>query len=136
MNYSLLAEDLFSNLVKTSNAPFRKQTRDFCMGETGILFYLLYHPDGVNAGELSEQLDITTGRVATALNTLEKKKMIKRISDLKDKRKVIIHITDMGKHTVLTKQRRGIGCVEELLQKLGEEDAGELARIMRRLITF
>lgn len=136
MDYTPLAASLFSSLVKTSNAPFQKESRNFCMGEMGILSYLNFCCDGVTAGELSENLDVSTGRVAAALNTLEKKNMIKRNHDISDKRRVIVNITDSGKKAVLKKRRHGILCTEEMLRALGEDDAREFVRIMQRIISL
>lgn len=136
MNYTLLAADLFTSLVKVSNAPFQKEARDFSVGEMGVLACLNFRSDGVSAGELSEYLDVSTGRVAAALNTLEKKNMIRRSRGNADKRKVIVHITDIGRAAVLKKQQQGILCISKMLQNLGEDDAREFARIMQKIISL
>lgn len=136
MNYTLLAADLFTSLVKVSNAPFQKEARDFSVGEMGVLACLNFRSDGVSAGELSEYLDVSTGRVAAALNTLEKKNMIRRSRGNTDKRKVIVHITDIGRAAVLKKQQQGILCISKMLQNLGEDDAREFARIMQKIISL
>lgn len=134
MDYNSLAADLFSSLVKSSNAPFQKEPRDFSMGEMGILVYLNFICDGVSSGELSDRLEVSTGRVAAALNTLEKKKMIERNRDFGDRRRVIVNITESGKRTVLKKHSHGVSCVEEILKNLGENDAKEFVRIMEKII--
>lgn len=136
MNYTLLAADLFTSLVKVSNAPFQKEARDFSVGEMGVLACLNFRSNGVSAGELSEYLDVSTGRVAAALNTLEKKNMIRRSRGNTDKRKVIVHITDIGRAAVLKKQQQGILCISKMLQNLGEDDAREFARIMQKIISL
>lgn len=65
-------------------------------GLNGICFYLTNYPDGINSGELSDKLDVSTARIAFALNKLEDKGYISRTSNAEDKRKVNVCLTDDG----------------------------------------
>ena len=66
-------------------------------GERGILGLLgKSYPDPLSSGDLAEKMFIGTGRVGNALKSLEKKGLIYRKKDEKDKRKVWVHLTDLG----------------------------------------
>lgn len=134
MDYRALANDLFSSLAKSSKAPFQKAPRDISHGEIGILVYLCMVQNGISSGDLSKFLNITTGRVATALNSLEKKKLIERSGDPQDKRKVLVYVTEAGRCMAMEKHEKGMIEIENMLRLLGENDAKELVRIVKRVI--
>jgi DNA-binding MarR family transcriptional regulator len=58
-----------------------KKTNEFSQGEVKLLEYLYIFQDGITAGELSDKINISTARVATILNGLEKKHLIRRCAD-------------------------------------------------------
>jgi MarR family transcriptional regulator, organic hydroperoxide resistance regulator len=79
---------------------------------------VLWEREGMIQSELSAQVGIMTPATVSALNTLEKRKLIQRRSDPDDKRKIRIYLTPEGKRlerelmpiaqTVLAEQVRGI----------------------------
>jgi len=133
MDYRELAIELFINMRKIAKMPIQKKIGDITQGEMMILGYLISKKDGVSAGELSEKLDLTTPRVASALNSLSKKGFIERSRNPSDKRIVIVNITAAGKKIILERREEAVSMAEQLLQKLGERDASELIRIMKRI---
>lgn len=133
MNYNRLADDLFDGLVRYSQTRFCAVPAEFSTGEVGVLVHLSMMTDDASAGELSERLGLSTARVAAVLNTLEKKKMITRRRSAKDRRKVFVHITDYGRELVNKKRHEGLECAEALLERLGENDARALVRIVGRI---
>ena len=134
MNFNKLATELFEYIAKAPKVPL-EEPRDFTKGEMGILVYLHFIKDGVTSGELSEELSVSTGRVATVLKSLENKGMIVRNSNLTDKRRVHVFITDTGKELVHEKHLEGIARMEKVLEKLGEEDAKEFIRLIKKVIS-
>ena len=69
------------------------------------------------------------------LKSLENKGMIVRNSNLTDKRRVHVFITDTGKELVHEKHLEGIARMEKVLEKLGEEDAKEFIRLIKKVIS-
>lgn len=134
MEYNTLADELFSSMAQTSKLPFQQMPHDYSKGEMGILVYLTRLEEGVTSGELSDGLNISTGRVASALNNLEKKNMIRRSRDKSDRRRVIVNITEQGRKTLAKKRAQGVSCAERILENIGKEDAGEFVRIMKKII--
>ncbi len=113
--------------------PFQKKVGDITQGERRILGYLTSERDGLTAGELSKKLNFSTPRVASVLKSLEKKEFIERVRDSKDKRVVVVHITEIGKSFVLEEHDKAMEMLEELLENLGEKDTKELIRILTRI---
>ena len=134
MDYKQLATELFEYVAKSSKLPL-EEPREFSRGEMGILVYLYFIKDGMTSGELSEILSVSTGRVAAALKNLEKKALIVRSSNPSDKRKVHVFITDAGKKLVDDKHHKGIAMTEKVLKKLGEQDAKEFVRLIKRVLS-
>ncbi|WP_045522090.1 MarR family winged helix-turn-helix transcriptional regulator [Neobacillus niacini] len=133
MDYKLLAEELFHILTRTAKLPFQKKVDDLSHGERRILGYLTFGKNGVPSGDLSDKLDLTTPRVASALNSLAKKGFIERNKDEIDKRMVIVTITEPGKSFIMEEYNKLISMMQQTLQKLGEKDAQELIRIIKRI---
>jgi MarR family transcriptional regulator, organic hydroperoxide resistance regulator len=133
MDYKALAEELFHIMTRTAKLPFQKKVDDLSHGERRILGYLTFGKNGVPSGDLSEKLDLTTPRVASALNSLAKKGYIERNRDENDKRMVIVSITESGKSFMMEEYNKLISMMQQTLQKLGENDSLELIRIIKRI---
>jgi MarR family transcriptional regulator, organic hydroperoxide resistance regulator len=133
MDYKALANELVNNMMKSPKMQFQKKVDDLSQGEKRILGYLTFWNNGVSSGELSERLFLSTPRVASALNSLSKKGFIERKRDENDKRIVIVTITETGKNFVMEEHEEAISMLEKTLQKLGEKDAKEFVRILKRI---
>lgn len=137
MDYRALANELISNMTKNPKMPFQKKVDDLSHGERRILGYLTFFKNGgASSGELSEKLFLSTPRVASALNSLSKKGFIERNRDENDKRIVIVMITDAGKSFMMEEHEEALSMLERTLQKLGEKDAMEFVRIIKRITEF
>jgi MarR family transcriptional regulator, organic hydroperoxide resistance regulator len=134
MDYKALANELVSNMTKSPKMPFQKKVDDLSQGEKRILGYLTFFKDGgASSGELSEKLFLSTPRVASALNSLSKKGFIERNKDEDDKRIVIVTITESGRSFMMEEHEEALSMLEKTLEKLGEKDALEFVRILKRI---
>ncbi|OLS40984.1 MarR family winged helix-turn-helix transcriptional regulator [Bacillus sp. MRMR6] len=133
MDYRLLANELFQSMIRAPKMPFQKKVDDISHGERKILGYLTFGKNGATSGELSEHLDLSTPRVASALNSLSKKGFIERNRDTADKRIVIVTITEPGRSFMLEEHEQAMRMMEKTLRKLGEHDANEFVRIIKRI---
>jgi len=133
MDYKSLAEEMFHIMSRTAKMPFQKKVDDLSHGERRILGYLTFEKNEVPSGDLSEKLGLTTPRVASALNGLAKKGYIERKRDENDKRMVIVSITESGKSFIMEEYNKLITMLQHRLESLGEHDALELVRILKRI---
>lgn len=132
MDYYALAMELVQAMA--FKHPPMEEPGQLTRGEMGILMYLHHQQDGVLSGELSRVLNLSTGRVATALKSLERKGYIVRQPDPSDKRRVAVFIQEKGTAFILEKQERMLRRLEQRLRRLGEADAKEFVRLVKRII--
>lgn len=134
MDYQELAKELF-HIIRKNRRPSLDEPMKYSRGEMGILHYLHLTKEGVSSGELSETFYISTGRVASALKSLEKKGLVVRRTDSSDRRKVLVFLTDFGKEVVVEAHKHAIAMTEKMLRKLTEEDAKEFVRLTKIIFT-
>lgn len=133
MDYLALAEDLLSNMHMLHKARPHKNISESLQGESFVLHFIALHDCEVLPGEISQEMDVSSARVAAALNSLENKGLITRRIDKTDRRKILVGITPEGKkfekeHFNIAKEKAA-----QLLSLLGEKDAKEYVRITGKL---
>lgn len=131
-----LGDELFSILARFLNSPKNRHFMDSIRGEYGVLWYLLKIATPVTAGELKEALQVVPGRMTDILTSLEKKGLIVRCKDIKDRRIVNVSLTPEGRTEAL---KRRISIHEEyegLFDLLSQDEARELIRLLRILLTY
>lgn len=134
MKYRKLAEEMLSSALQVSKRPLQKHTSEISHGEVAVLNYLTYQENHITSGTIKDALGVGTGRMADTLKSLEKKGYVIRIQDSMDKRKVFVDITESGKKVANVKREECLNHMELMLSQLGEQDATEFVRIMKRLI--
>lgn len=135
MDYKQLAIELVEYLIKKEQQGRMISNRlsEVAKGENAVLLYLTKEKDGANALEISQRFDVNTSRVAAILNSLCKKQFVKRIEDENDKRKIKVYITDLGRDYCFQKEQEVLAGLTMLLERLGENDAKEYIRIMKKI---
>lgn len=131
MDFDKAAVELMEYMRILQRGPTRR-VQEVTQGEMAILGYLHMH-DNITPSELSEEFDLTTARIANILNSLEKKKYLVRIHDSVDRRKVQVTITELGKTVAVQKKQEIEKDMSDLLKDLGEEDAVEYLRLMKKI---
>ena len=99
-------------------------------GENAVLTYLVHHPTEVHPGELAEKLSLVPGRMADILKALEKKGMIRREKDPKDRRRVLVMITPKGIRNVTERREQIRSQYSGLYEALGLEDTVKLIELL------
>ena len=133
IDYFALARGLIACLSATADAKHCRYIEDFVHGEMRILAYLAEDGDGASPGDICENLAMTTPRISSAVASLEKKKLVIRETDERDKRRLHVYITEEGKALVDYKKNELTSALAHLFAELGEDDAREYVRIMGRI---
>mgnify|MGYP004671300115 CR=1 FL=1 len=136
MSEENLREELYSLLAEFLNRRINRTVQDSIRGEYGVLRYLAYIKDNVNAGTLTEKLHVVPGRMTDILKSLETKGFIKRFKDDKDKRRVNVCITEKGKIEAAEKRNYITDEYEGLFEILEENDTKELIRLLRIVLSY
>ena len=91
-------------------------------GENGLLMYLYHIGQPMFAGELTEKLGLTTGRIANILRVLEREGLVTRATDSQDKRRVLVALTPEGEAQARRHYARSVAFNERLLSRLDPEE--------------
>ncbi len=105
-------------------------------GEDRVLVYLFKEKNHALVGELTEALNLSTGRVANILRQLETKGMIRRVQQKDDRRKYEISLTAKGKHHTESLYSEVNDFYQQLVKKTGKKDAEELLRLLTKMVTI
>ncbi|SHJ65644.1 DNA-binding transcriptional regulator, MarR family [Anaerocolumna jejuensis DSM 15929] len=133
MDYRKLAEEEICIINFSHSKDFFSAVEPINKGEDGVLLWMHYNKkNNVFAGELAENLGLSSGRIANILKNLEKKKYIVRGSDAKDMRKVSVILTDNGRVHITGVYQKAIDQHEKIFRALGERDSLEFIRILKR----
>ncbi|MCD4818818.1 MAG: MarR family transcriptional regulator [Candidatus Cloacimonetes bacterium] len=101
-----------------------------CIGlgrmECELLNYLNKMDDAISMNELATQLKVSHSRITRIIDTLVKKKLVKRFPSKKDRRSWLAEITDQGekanKQTILDFQ----SIQKDLLKKFPEDEVEQI----------
>ena len=72
-------------------------------------------------------------RTAAMLRALEEKGMLRRCADSYDRRRVVVHLTELGRQTAEQMHTTLCAHVQRVLEQLGEQDSRELIRLLGRI---
>ena len=131
-----ISEELYAAVANLGRDREQKIVTASASGEEGLLHYLAYKHDGVYSGVLKDQLGVGSGRMADILRRLEEKELIVRSEDTEDSRRVVVHITELGRERAVSMNQRVLAWYGRLYEYLGEEDSRELIRLLKKLSKF
>lgn len=134
MDYYALAEELLNMRASMPQVKVERQMSKMARGEILALIYLSANNNRAYPKDLSKNMMVSTARVATLLNHLEKDNLITRIPDAEDSRKIIVELTDGGRVIVEQHRKKMLESVVKLLEKLGSEDAKEYVRLHKKVL--
>lgn len=133
MDYTELATELLQKMFMLHKGKQQKKTNEFLQGGAFILQYLYIRKNEVLPSEISNEMSISTARIAAALGSLESKGLITRQIDKDDRRRILVSLTPEGEETARKQQQNVLNNISQMLQKLGEHDAKEYVRIMGKI---
>lgn len=133
-------EEILEETLKTIAYATRTNILNFFQlnlkGENALLLQLISSAGQSTPGALAECLGVSAARIAAMLRSLELKKLIERVCDEKDKRRITVIITENGRQFVDSVSETIVKRAQTLLEKLGEEDAKEFLRLLKKCTGF
>lgn len=100
--------------------------------EFHVLQYLVCREDrteGVSIADLTEHVQISKPAVSQLINSMEEKGLVERVTTKKDRRVVLVTITDAGV-ALMQEKRKGMNAkIEAILEKMGDEDAAAFLKL-------
>ena len=134
MDFHELAKELLQLRIQSIQEPASRLLSDMARGESFVLNCLLMHGMKAHPKELSKDMAVSTARIAALLNHMEEKGLFTRQDDPNDNRQVIVSLTPEGNRAIGLKRGEAVESVARMLEHLGEEDAREYLRILRKII--
>ena len=108
----------------------------FESSEKGINFILGYLEEAkheVIAKDLAQALNVSTARIATLLNKMEKKDLIQKHNSTKDARKTVIILTKKGQHLTTHYKVVLIDITIKMIEEVGMEDLEKFIEISKKM---
>lgn len=133
MDYEELAIELFHAMIQLHQCNPHRKINESIRGEKFAMQYIVNQNKPVLPSELSREMQVSSARIAATLNSLEKKGWITRTIDPQDRRRVLISLTESGKERAKALDKEHMAVVVSMLQRIGEQDAQELVRIIRKM---
>lgn len=133
MDYNQLADAFLTMLFTLKKAETHKSIDESMRGARFVLRYLYQQKKPVLPSEICQYMKISSARVAATLNNLEKKELITRKIDPKDRRQILVELTPKGEKTSRGHEQAILHKTAHMLRALGEHDANELIRIVQKL---
>ncbi len=129
MDYYALAVEFFKSLHVLRKTQPQQHISDSLRGETFALQYIAMREGPVLPGEISNEMGISSARIAAALNSLERKGLITRRIDSNDRRRILVELTSEGISQAEAQSHELLKNITRMLSSLSEEDAREYVRI-------
>ena len=133
MYYEALADELLHIRADLLRVPAQQKLSNMLRGELFVLNYLHDHDTIVHPKELSENLSVSTARIASLLKHMEEKNLIVRAPDSSDSRQIIVRLTEDGKKAIQTYREDVLADLARTLESLGPDDAREYIRIQKKI---
>ncbi|MFR0736928.1 MAG: MarR family winged helix-turn-helix transcriptional regulator [Oscillospiraceae bacterium] len=109
---------------------------NFMQGEMKVLSYIHYNAGGgeIATGDIVSALDMTGGRVAGILRSLEKKGFISRRTDENDRRRIMVSPTYAGSDYVENGRELLRSRLSAIINAMGSESAENFIRSMEEFV--
>jgi DNA-binding MarR family transcriptional regulator len=119
---------MINEILDQRNKKQNPEMKSITKGQ-GRLILLLKRKDKISTKELSEILNISVGSLNETLNKLEQKNFIRKVPSEKDKRILLVELTDEGRNLQF-KEHKDI----DIFDSLTEEEKESLNDYMNRII--
>lgn len=129
---------LFTEMIDAHPVQVHQHMAETVSGIGAVLRFLYLKDAPVTAGQISEQLGISTARVAVLLKKMVAKNLISKTCDPVDGRVTIVQLTDHGRQVIQQIRDEMCAQMEQVLDVIGEqrlkeyiETGKEIQRIVR-----
>ena len=99
------------------------------------ILWVLWIWGDMETGQLAAECDLAKGTLSGMLTTLEKRDLVQRVPVAEDRRRVVVELLDAGRSLIEDVFPRFNSYETEVTSDLTEEEARELARLLRKVIT-
>ncbi len=134
MSTALLAREMLETLSSIDKKKVISKRKFLLKGEDLFLVVLDELGGMCTPSKLAEYTDFSPARLSAIIKSLENKGFVIRRQDELDKRFSIIEITSEGIRYTRSLKESAIRNSLEIIEKLGEKDAAEFLRLMKKML--
>ncbi len=98
------------------------------------MFRILCEQDGITQVELAKRAKLSTPSVSTALGKMEQDGLVRRETDMNDRRKVFVYITEKGREQDEFIRSRCHRLDDIMMRGISEEDKARLNTVLRQIL--
>lgn len=128
------AQQFFELNIKYSRMLEQAGDRVIMHGEDAVLYWLYAENRPLLSGEISGLMELSSGRTANILHSLEKKGLILREKNSPDRRQVSVRLTKEGEEQIKSRYAESICWYQALLDRLDEQDAEAFLRFAKQML--
>lgn len=126
--------EIILKMMEQSNpVDFFKKVNELHMGMGAILQYLLRYDGMVTAGQISEELGVSTARVAVLLKKMADKGLLTKEKGTMDGRITIVKMTEFGEDIAIQMRNDMWNQLETIIDTVGEERILEFISIANEI---
>lgn len=133
MDKDILAKNMMEAFDCINNQELFERMKINFKGENLMLALLMNLGGKATPGELMKYTECTAARLTAIAKSLETKGFVSRIQNSEDKRSTIIEMTSEGITKFMNMQKEAIESILNVIEKLGENDAEEFIRLIKRI---
>ena len=129
----MITEELISELIEAMHARRNagRKSRNAEENSKGFVLRYISQAEGeVNPSDLCREMNVTTPRITSILNEMEKDGLIERSISRSDRRRISVVLTKEGESSIEERRRRQQEYFSSLAKALGEEDTKAYIRIL------
>jgi MarR family 2-MHQ and catechol resistance regulon transcriptional repressor len=130
------ALDAYIKLARASDSVVSRAHRrtdcDLTVSQFGVL-EALYHLGSMHQRQIGTKLLKSGGNVTMVIDNLERRGLVERRRDQKDRRFVSVHLTREGRRTIAEVFPRHVQSIVAEMSPLNAEELEELSRLLRKL---
>ena len=107
------------------------QPYELTLGQFAVL-EALYHKGDMTVGQVQEKILSSSGTIPLILKNLEKRGLILRKQDEEDKRRWILHLTEMGQQLIEEVYPKNEAMIIEQFQEYSEEEKEQFVTLLKK----
>lgn len=133
MNYTDLAKQFIEHLHHLGRIKHNKDISRAVQGQSFMLWYIAAQGGSVVPSKMSQQMNVSSARIAQGLNALEENGWISRRIDPADRRRILVELTPSGQTEAQERFDEIVRHTSDMLALLGPADAAEYVRLTGKL---
>ena len=133
MNYTDLAKQLIEHMHHLRRIKHQQNISRAVQGQSFMLWYIASQGGCVVPSDMSQQMNVSSARIAQGLNALEENGWISRRIDPADRRRILVELTPAGQAAAQERFDEIVRHTSDMLALLGPADAAEYVRLTGKL---